>query len=65
VDVGGFTAGSDITTQAYAGVGCQITRHIYSELGFRYLYANFEDDSNRFIWRMSTYGPQITTGINF
>jgi hypothetical protein len=64
-DVGGFTAGSDITTQAYAGVGCQITRYIYSELGFRYLYANYEDDSNRFIWRMSTYGPQITTGIIF
>lgn len=65
VDVGGFTAGSDITTQVYGGLGCQITRSIYSELGFRYLYANFEDDSNQFIWRMSTYGPQITTGITF
>ncbi len=65
VDVGGFGAGSDITTQASAALGCQITRSIYSELGFRYLYTNFEDDSNRFVWKTSTYGPQITSGIIF
>jgi hypothetical protein len=65
VDVGGFGAGSDITTQASAALGCQITRNIYSELGFRYLYTNFEDDSNRFVWKTSTWGPQITTGIIF
>ena len=65
VDVGGFGAGSDITTQVSAGLGCQITRSIYSELGFRYLYTDYEDDSNRFVWKTSTYGPQITTGIIF
>jgi hypothetical protein len=65
VDVGGFGAGSDITTQVSAGLGCHITRSIYSELGFRYLYTDYEDDSNRFVWRTSTYGPQITTGITF
>ena len=65
VDVGGFGAGSDITTQASAALGCQITRSIYSELGFRYLYAHYEDDSNGFVWKTSTYGPQITTGIIF
>jgi hypothetical protein len=64
-DVGGFGAGSDITTQVYAALGCQITRNIYSELGFRYLYTDYEDDSNRFVWKTSTYGPQITTGITF
>ena len=65
VDVGGFGVGSDITTQASAALGCQITRNIYSELGFRYLYTNYEDDSNRFVWKTWTYGPQITTGIIF
>ncbi len=65
VDVGGFGAGSDITTQASAALGCQVTRNIYSELGFRYLYTNYEDDSNGFVWKTSTYGPQITTGITF
>jgi hypothetical protein len=65
VDVGGFGVGSDITTQGSAALGCQITRNIYSELGFRYLYTNYEDDSNRFLWKTVTYGPQITTGIVF
>jgi hypothetical protein len=65
VDVGGFGVGSDITTQGSAALGCQITRSIYSELGFRYLYTNYEDDSNRFLWKTVTYGPQITTGIVF
>jgi len=65
VDVGGFGVGSDITTQGSAALGCQIARNIYSELGFRYLYTNYEDDSNRFLWKTVTYGPQITTGIIF
>jgi hypothetical protein len=65
VDVGGFGVASDITSQASAALGCQVTRSIYSELGFRYLYTNYEDDSNRFVWKTWTYGPQITTGIIF
>jgi len=65
VDVGGFGVASDITSQASAGLGCQITRNIYSELGFRYLYDNYEDDSNRFVWKTWTWGPQITAGIVF
>ena len=65
VDVGGFGANSDITSQASAALGCQLTRNIYSELGFRYLYTNYEDDSNQFVWKTWTYGPQITTGIIF
>src|SRR5436309_10327358 len=65
VDVGGFGVASDITSQASAGLGCQITRNIYSELGFRYLYDNYEDDSNRFVWKTWTWGPQITAGIIF
>jgi hypothetical protein len=63
VDVGGFDAGSEITTQAYGALGCQVTRSIYSELGFRYLYVNY--DSDGFLYKVSTYGPQITAGIIF
>jgi hypothetical protein len=62
-DVGGFGAGSDVTVQAYGGVGCHLTRNIYSELGFHYLYYDY--DSGGFIFRVSIYGPQITTGIEF
>jgi hypothetical protein len=30
-DVGGFGIGSDVAGQAYAALGCQITRSLYSE----------------------------------
>jgi hypothetical protein len=49
--------------QAYGALGCQVTRSIYSELGFRYLYYDY--DSGGFLYRVSTYGPQITAGIIF
>jgi hypothetical protein len=62
-DVGGFDVGSEVTVQAYGAVGCQLTRSIYSELGFRYLYDDY--DSGGFLYRVSTYGPQITAGIIF
>jgi hypothetical protein len=62
-DVGGFGVGSDVTVQAYGALGCQVTRSIYSELGFRYLYYDFDDAG--FLYKVSTYGPQITAGIIF
>lgn len=65
VDVGGFGVGSDITTQAYGAVGCHVTRWSYTELGYRFLYANYEDDNNQFVWRTQTQGIQLTSGITF
>ncbi len=32
-DVGGFGIGSDIAVDAYAALGCQITRNIFSAVG--------------------------------
>jgi hypothetical protein len=43
-DCWGFGVGSDITVQAYASLGCQITRNIYCEVGYRYLYDDFRDE---------------------
>ena len=63
VDVGGFDVGSIITVQASAALGLQVTRNIYSELGFRYLYDDY--DSGGYSYKVSTYGPQITAGIQF
>ncbi len=63
VDVGGFDVGSIVTVQAYGALGCQVTRSIYSELGFRYLYDDY--DSGGYLYKISTYGPQITAGIQF
>ena len=63
VDVGGFDVGSKVTVQAYGGLGYQVTRNIYAEVGFRYLYYDF--DSDGFLYKVSMYGPQITAGIQF
>jgi outer membrane autotransporter protein len=62
-DVGGFGVGSEITWEAYAALGCQITRNIYSEVGYRYLYLDY--DTTSFIFQGSFRGAQITAGINF
>jgi hypothetical protein len=62
-DVGGFGIGSDIAVQEYAALGCQITRNIFSEVGYRYLYDDFRDTN--FLYQLSLHGAQITVGINF
>jgi hypothetical protein len=62
-DVGGFGIGSDIAVQAYAALGCQITRNIFSEVGYRYLYDDFRDTN--FLYQLSLHGAQITVGLKF
>jgi hypothetical protein len=62
-DIGGFGVGSEITWQTYAALGCQITRNIYSEVGYRYLYLDY--DTTSFIFQGSLRGAQVTVGIRF
>ncbi len=64
-DVGGFGIGSDIAWQGYAGVGCQLTRRIYSEVGYRALYDDFRDESSSFLYQLWLHGAQITVGLKF
>ena len=65
-DVGGFGIGSDIAVQAYAALGCQITRIIHAEVGYRYLYEDFRDQSaNDFLYQLSLHGAQVTVGVTF
>jgi hypothetical protein len=65
-DVGGFGIGSDIAWQGYAALGCQITRNIYSEVGYRALYDDFRDESDHnFLYQLWFQGAQITTGLKF
>jgi outer membrane autotransporter protein len=66
VDVGGFGIGSDIAAEAYGALGCQVTRNIRAEVGYRYYYDDFRDEeSHDFLYQMSVYGPQITASIDF
>jgi hypothetical protein len=62
-DVGGFTVGSDIAWQAQAALGCQITRNIHSEIGYRFLYDDYH--ATNFLYRVIMHGAQITLGLNF
>jgi hypothetical protein len=65
-DVGGFGIGSDIAVQAYAALGCQLTRSIFSEVGYRYLYDDFHDEgADNFLYQLALHGAQITVGLKF
>lgn len=65
-DVGGFGIGSDIAVEAYAALGCDLTRNIYSEIGYRYLYDDFRDEgANDFLYQLSVHGVQISVGLKF
>jgi hypothetical protein len=65
-DVGGFGIGSDIAVQTYAALGCEITRNIHAEVGYRYLYDDFRDESaNDFLYQLALHGAQITVGLTF
>jgi len=57
-DVGGFGIGSDVAVQVYAALGCQITRYVHAEAGYRYYYDDFRDEGRSgFLYQLSTYGP--------
>ena len=56
---------SDIAVQAYAALGCQFTRLIYAEVGYRYLYDDFRDESADFLYQLALHGAQITVGLTF
>jgi len=64
--VGGFGIGSDIAVQVYGALGCQITRCIRAEAGYRYYYDDFRDESaNGFLYQLSFHGPQINVAVTF
>jgi hypothetical protein len=44
-------------------LGCQVTRHIHAELGYRYLYTDYNKDG--FLYEVSQSGVEITAGITF
>ena len=65
-DIGGFGIGSDIAWEGYAAVGCDITRNIYSEVGYRALYDDFRDEgAHNFLYQLWLQGIQITAGLKF
>ena len=62
-EIGGFGVGADLMWDVETVVGINLTRSIFTEIGYRALGGNFEDNGFRFDTVM--HGPQITTGITF
>jgi hypothetical protein len=62
-EIGGFGVGADLMWEVEAVVGINLTRSIFTEIGYRALGGNFEENNFRFEAVM--HGPQITTGITF
>jgi hypothetical protein len=62
-DIGGFGAASDFTWQVQGGLEFQVTRWLYSDVGWRYL--KYDYTSGGFTNKTELNGPFIETGINF
>jgi hypothetical protein len=62
-EIGGFGVGADLMWEVEGVIGINLTRSIFTEVGYRALGADFEE--NDFLFDVVTHGPQITTGITF
>ena len=62
-EIGGFGVGADLMWEVETCVGINLTHCIFTEIGYRALGGNFEEDNFKF--DVVTHGAQITTGITF
>jgi hypothetical protein len=62
-EIGGFGVGADLMWEVEGVIGINLTRSIFTEIGYRALGGNYENNDLRFDVVM--HGPQITTGITF
>jgi len=61
-DIGGFGIDSDLTVQAFAGIGYSFTDRFSAVLGYRWLYYDFGEDS-KLVEDLNLYGG--TLGFKF
>lgn len=62
-DIGGFGVSSELTWQAFAGVGYRFTRHVSAIIGYRALGVDY--DKHDFKLDTVTHGPVIVLGLKF
>src|SRR5438034_6565330 len=62
-EIGGFGVGADLMWEVETVVGINLTRSIFTEIGYRALGGNYENNGFRF--DAVIHGPQITTGLTF
>lgn len=62
-DVGGFGAGSQIAWNTQASLGFNITRNVFAELGYRYMYVDYSNSG--FLYQMNSFGLFTGMGVKF
>jgi hypothetical protein len=62
-EIGGFDVGSDLMWEVEGVIGINLTRSIFTEVGYRALSVDYNNDG--LLFDTITHGPQITTGITF
>ncbi len=62
-EIGGFGVGADLMWQVETVVGINLTRSVFTEIGYRALGVDYEN--NGLLFDAVMHGPQITTGITF
>ncbi len=62
-DIGGFGVGSDLTWQASAALGYQLSRNLFAEAGYRFLAVDYHQ--NGFTYNVRTQGAEVVLGITF
>jgi len=62
-EIGGFGVGADLMWEVEGVLGVNLTRSIFTEVGYRALGADYENDG--LLFDVVMHGPQITTGITF
>ena len=61
--IGGFGVGADLMRQVEGVIGINLTHSIFTEVGYRALGIDYENNS--LLFDVVYHGPQITTGITF
>jgi len=66
-DIGGFGVGSDLTWQLQGYAGYHVTKVFQLTAGYRYLSADYDkgEGTERFIYKVATFGPVVKFGFNF
>jgi len=64
-DVGGFGIGSEISYQIFPAAGYRFSRVVSAFLGYRYIYVDYLNSDDEFLYDMGTGGPMAGVGFTF
>lgn len=62
-DIGGFGVGSELAWQVNAGLGCRVTRNLYTEMTYRLYDVNYRHGG--LTYDVLTHGFELSAGVNF